>query len=92
MTETTAETAADEHFAEAQRYAALAAECEGDPAGKWDRSVHLQAAQVHATLAQTAVARSYAATLAAFIASLEPPADGGGESILPCSHEEGSTP
>ena len=69
-TETTQE--AGGHFAEAQRYAALAADCEDDPAGEWRRSVHLQAAQVHATLAYTVVAREYLPVMAALVAKLEP--------------------
>ena len=72
MSTETTPTAADGHFAEAQRYAALAADCEDDPAGEWRRSVHLQAAQVHATLAYTVVAREYLPVMAALVAKLEP--------------------
>lgn len=47
-TETTGPETYDDHLAEARRHAAAAETC-----SVFDRSAHLQAAQVHATIAQT---------------------------------------
>ena len=70
MPETTGPATAGEHMAEARRLAARAEERESH----WDRSVDLQAAQVHATLAQTLTAETMMpamAKLAAWLADSE---------------------
>jgi len=70
-TEETPAMTAEDHVREAQRYAASAGE---DPA-IYTRSVDLQAAQVHATLAQTLKAAELVplmAKIADWIASGEP--------------------
>ena len=69
-----------DHFREAERFAASADEwMDADTGWKANmgtgkriarRANDLQAAQVHATLAQTAVAREYAVALNAFMAHL----------------------
>jgi len=61
-TETTGAETYEEHVAEARRFAANAE----DRSSPWDRSVDLQAAQVHATLAQTLKAAELMRVMAVF--------------------------
>jgi hypothetical protein len=60
---------AGEHLAEARRLAARAEDADSN----WDRSVDLQAAQVHASIAQTLEAAKAVPLLAALAAYLDPP-------------------
>jgi hypothetical protein len=75
-----------DHFREAERFAASAEEWMDADYG-WKatmstgeriarRSTDLQAAQVHATLAQTTAAREYMTALNALMAKLEPAPEG----------------
>ena len=67
-TETTGAETYEEHMAKARRFAANAE----DRSSHWDRSVDLQAAQVHATLAQTLKAAEMLPVMAALAASVGP--------------------
>jgi hypothetical protein len=71
-TETPGAATAEEHMAEARKFAASAEE----RPSHWDRSVDLQAAQVHATLAQTLKAAEVVPLMAELVASLEKPGPG----------------
>lgn len=81
---------AAEHVREAERFAASAETRDR----YWDRSADLQAAQVHATLAQTAVAQEYIPVLREALGTLvmEAQPEGGGEDAVCADVRPGTRP